>query len=77
MTTPDFAAIAKELELIGLERTRAIEQMRANARWPAVDVDKRASRIPTLRQAVIVARALADSPDAQAIVIARVGGSNA
>jgi hypothetical protein len=74
MTAPDFAAIAKELELIGLERTAAIQQMRANARWPAVDVDKRASRIPTLRQAVIVARTLADSPDAQAIIIDRLRG---
>lgn len=73
MSAIDFAAIADELVLIGQERAAAISQMRENARWPSVDVDKREARLPTLRQAVLVLRALRDSPEAQKIIIERVG----
>jgi hypothetical protein len=73
MTALDFDAIEQELTLTGMERVAAIDQMRANPRWPAVDADKRAARIPVLRQAVVVARALRACPEAQKLIIERLG----
>jgi len=75
MTAIDFAAIADELLLIGKERSDNIDAMARNPRdFTAEEVAKRRRRLPTLRQAVIVARALADCPDAQEIIVARVRG---
>lgn len=70
----DFHAIADEIGLAGKERVDQIAQMERNPKFTAEEVAKRRWRVPVMRQAYQVLKALADSPEAQEIIVARSGG---
>jgi hypothetical protein len=69
----DFAAIADEIGLIGKERVEQIAQMERNPKFTAEEVAKRRRRVPVMRDAYRVLKALAECPEAQRIILARVG----
>jgi hypothetical protein len=69
----DFAAIADEIGLSGKERVDQIAQMERNPKYTAEEIAKRRRRVPVMRDAYRVLKALADSPEAQRVILARVG----
>lgn len=78
--TIDFAALATFQTALGSATAEQIDRMAQNPRMPAVEIEKRMGWKPLLREAVVVSRALAACPDAQAIImnhIAKKEPSNA
>ena len=77
MTAIDFAGIADKVQVLCSSFADQTDQMDKNPRMPRAEIEKRRGQLPLMRQAVRVARALAGSPDAQDIIVERVGGNDA